>query len=107
MIRILKIWALMFLLLTVTCHDEKVPIQQGEKTDQIIVKFDAKTQRSEIDSIADELGLTFVKKIPELDLFVYRIPNSSNIHTIIDSCRSLPEVGYAEPDYRVRTFDSE
>ncbi len=107
MIRILKIYAFIFLFVAITCHDEKVSIQKGEKTDQIIIKFNAKTQRSEIDSIANELGLTFVKKIPELDLFVYRTRHSSDIHAIIDSCSSLPQVEYAEPDYRVKTFDSE
>ena len=70
---------------------------------EILVKFKASVNESQIAQLASELGLQQIKTIAALRLRVFKITSKKSLKEVITACENQPFVEYAEPNQKVGT----
>ncbi len=72
---------------------------------QVVIKYKrgilAKTTASSLEA----LGITVTKSFEELPFVVGKFSPEKNIEEVLDACRALPNVEYAEPNYYVYAIE--
>ena len=77
--------------------------KQESAPQEILVKFKAGVDESQVKALVSEVGLKQVKTIPELNLRVFKISSQKSLEEVIAACQEQPFVEYAEPNQKYRT----
>ncbi|MFQ5863678.1 MAG: S8 family peptidase [bacterium] len=80
---------------------------ESEKQKEVLIKFRAHAQNSQIDSLSRTLGLTKIKSFKEINVDVFKISSDYSVNEIVTICSNLPFIEYAEPTAEYRAFSTE
>ncbi|MFQ5633303.1 MAG: hypothetical protein ACE5I1_31445 [bacterium] len=69
---------------------------------EILVKFKPGAKPEQIEAMAFEVGLQYLKSIPQLRLKVYKITSQKNVDEVIVDCQKHEFVEYAEKNQKYR-----
>jgi hypothetical protein len=69
--------------------------------DEVLLGFRAGTQRGEVERLLAQIGGAVINSVPELGVYLVRLPPESNVPALVDQLRSNPLVAEAEPNYVV------
>ncbi len=70
---------------------------------EVLIKFKSDVQEDQIKAMAAEIGMVQIKKIPQLNLRVFRITSRKSVEEVIKHCQEEPFVEYAEPNQTYKT----
>ena len=74
-----------------------------ELSQEILVKFKAGVEDSQVKAMQSEIGLKQIKTIPALNLRVFKITSQKSLQEVIQACQKMSFVEYAEPNQQYRT----
>ena len=80
-----------------------VAVAEAELSQEILVKFKAGAEDSQVKAMQSEIGLKQIKTIPELNLRVFKITSQKSLQEVIQACQKMSFVEYAEPNQQYRT----
>jgi len=69
---------------------------------QVMVKFKLSLGEPMLEATSRAYGLEKIDKIPVLEIYKYRVPESLTVEQIVEALRQNPDVEYAEPNYIAR-----
>ena len=78
-------------------------VAEAELSQEILVKFKAGVEDSQVKAMQSEIGLEQIKTIPELNLRVFKITSQKSLQEVIQACQKMSFVEYAEPNQQYRT----
>jgi YVTN family beta-propeller protein len=70
---------------------------------EILIKFKARVEESQVRALASGVGLEQIKTTPELNLRVFKITSRRSLQEVIAACQKQPFVEYAEPNQTYST----
>ncbi|MFQ5630926.1 MAG: hypothetical protein ACE5I1_19315 [bacterium] len=70
---------------------------------EILIKFKPGTKPEQIETMASQMGLQYVKSIPQLRLKVYKIAAGKNADEVMTNCQKHDFVEYAEKNQKYKT----
>lgn len=79
------------------------PYRNGESryaTDRILVKFEPRMSVHSIEATMNAYQLKMIKRIPELDIFVLKVPDPSTVEETIYALNLNPDVVHANLDHK-------
>jgi len=68
---------------------------------QVLVSFKDGVDEQAIQDIKKAMSLETIRIVSRPNLFLMRIVNESSVEAVIERLEDLPDVSYAEPNYRV------
>lgn len=71
---------------------------------EILVKFKKGTAKERIEEINKRFGITVIKTLGEQGVYHLRIPEDFTVPQLVRKYQDLPEVEYAQPNYKYRIF---
>lgn len=74
--------------------------------DEILVKFEAGVSSLAIETINQDLRVSLIEMIPEINLYRLRIPGGTTIAEMIELYQHTAGVAYAEPNYIVHALET-
>lgn len=77
--------------------------QQQTMPQEILIKFESTVSTEQIKALQSELGLEFVKDIPQLNIKVFKITSPEKTSDILHSCEKKDYVKYAEINQKIKT----
>jgi len=86
-------------------HPEKSiapPQEAGHVAGQILVRFRNGVARERIDTLTGNLGGRILKPIGFMNIFLIELPEGIDVPAGAKAYGDLPEVKYAEPNYKSR-----
>lgn len=87
-----------------TTHDVYGVEGQDYVADEVLVKFEPNTDRTEIAGIIKEMGLKKIKRFSTQNLYLLKIMDESTVPDVIDDLKRVEGVKYAEPNYIRRGY---
>ena len=69
---------------------------------QVLVKFKPSLGEPLLEATSRAYGLEKLDKIPVLEIYKYRVPESLTVEEMVQALRRNPDVEYAEPNYTAR-----
>ena len=99
-------FAISIIVTTVFAQNEKpeilkAPAQVQMVPNKLIIKFRARITDIESSQILQGIGIKAVKSIPALNIKTCQILAEKTINQVIQECKALSDIEYAEPDYKV------
>ncbi|MBA7654556.1 hypothetical protein ES703_62436 [subsurface metagenome] len=87
--------------------ESALPIERPEAKyikGEILVKFKKGTAKERIEEINKRFGVAVIKILGDQEVYHLRIPEDSTVPQMVKRYQDLPEVEYAQPNYRYRIF---
>ena len=82
--------------------DHVVSVAETELSSEILFKFKAGAEDSQVKALQSEIGLEQIKTIPALNLRVFKITSQKSLQEVIQACQEMSFVEYAEPNQQYR-----
>ena len=79
------------------CNEESRLYVPGE----VVIKFKPSTSLAIIDSLCIVIGLEEIKKIPQIEVTLYKINSDKSVEEIITKYQKNPHIEFIEPNYKV------
>lgn len=73
--------------------------------DHILVKFRPRLSIQQADAIFKAYRMVLAKKIPEIPIYLGRLPRGISVQEALSALRENPDVAFAEPDYKMYITD--
>lgn len=83
----------------------KAPAQPQIVPGELIIKFRPRITDIESSQILQEVGIKAVKTFPDLNIKTCQILTEKTVEQVIEECKDLSDIEYAEPSYRVYALD--
>ena len=68
---------------------------------EVLVKFKPGLTTDEIDGIREAYGLSLIKRIEGIGVYLFKIPHGSTVEDMVEALNRDPKVEYAEPNFTV------
>lgn len=85
---------------------KSAPPTEGQEAeyvkDEILVKFKKGVTKERIGEINKRFGVVVIRVLAEVEIYHLRIPEDSTVPKMVKRYKNLPEVEYAQPNYRYR-----
>jgi len=79
----------------------KAPAEPVIIPGRLIIKFKPTAELRATQSVMQELNLTTIQSVSELNIVTVKIPAGKTIEQVIEECKQYSQVEYAEPDYKL------
>jgi subtilisin family serine protease len=83
----------------------KAPAQAQIIPGELIIKFRPRITDIESSQILQEVGIKAVKTFPDLNIKTCQILAEKTVEQVIEECKDLSDIEYAEPSYRVYALE--